>query len=57
MNYDELIVQKTEELNQKVRIIQQMQSQIQTLNTEAVKLDGAINMLKELKGKEVQHGD
>ena len=47
-----LIKEKTEELNQKIQTINRLQQQLRDLNIEALKLDGAISQLKELKEKD-----
>jgi len=52
VDLDQLIKIKTEELNKKVLEINEVRGLLEKLNTEALKLDGAISQLKELKDKE-----
>jgi len=48
MNIKERIKQKTEELEQLGKTITQLQKAIQESQIQALKLDGALNQLKEL---------
>jgi prefoldin subunit 5 len=49
MDLQKRIQEKIEQLNQIVQQIQLLQQNLVQLNQEALKLDGAINELKELK--------
>ena len=53
MTIKERIKQKTEQLEKLGQTMVQLQKTFQEIQMEALKLDGAINQLKEMEGEEV----